>query len=496
MSNHCVFSFSFSFSFFLDMVEHADGFAEVFPEHKYLIVELLQKGGHIVGMTGDGVNDAPALKRADVGIAVQGATGAASAAADIVLTDSGLSTIIMGINIAREIFQRMKNYCIYRISATIQILFFFLMSIIVFDFQLPVFVIVLISIINDGTIITIAYDNVKVSPRPEKWNLPVVCGVALCLGFVSVLFTFMMLYLSLPRDPHNMNLICNTGLSLNVTLQKTCQSYLNIGFDLPVLEIDQVQALIYLQLSLSGQLTVFSARTRSWFFTRAPGQPLVVAFCIAQICSTLLAIYPLGELQPMLGLACSGLQGVCEPGSYTINASDGWNYAGFVWCYCLIVFVIQDCVKVTAYHILDYQDTIVNERKQAAIRLQRENRLKEDEVRPRRDPASSYEKAQMRVNMERRSRSRGSDLMYTNLNNSGGLALGGGVSTEVMSAGSLSAANIPEVLQGLLRRVSALEEELSVYRSRSQENENSPLRTSKKGSKKNHTKIQRVTLEH
>ena len=94
----------------------------------------------------------------------------------------------------------------------------------------------------------------------------------------------------------------------------------------------------------------------------------------------------------------------------------------------------------------------------------------------------------MRVNMERRSRSRGSDLMYTNLNNSGGLALGGGVSTEVMSTGSLSAANIPEVLQGLLRRVSALEEELSVYRSRSQENENSPLRTSKKGSKKNHTK--------
>lgn len=387
---------------YTDIVEHADGFAEVFPEHKFLIVELLQKGGHIVGMTGDGVNDAPALKKADVGIAVQGATDAASAAADIVLTDSGLSTIIMGINIAREIFQRMKNYCIYRISATIQILFFFLMSIIIFDFKLPVFVIVLISIINDGTIITIAYDNVKASARPESWNLPVVCGVAMCLGSVSVLFTFMMLYLSLPRDPHNMNIICNNGLSLNITLQKECQSYLSVGFNLPVLEIDQVQALIYLQLSLSGQLTVFSARTRGWFFSRAPGRPLVLAFFVAQLCSTILAVYPLGELQPMLGLACSGSNGVCQPGSYTINGWNGWKYAGFAWCYCLIVFIIQDVVKVIAYHVLDYQNNVVNERKRATIRMQRENRLKEDEVRPRRDPASSYERAQMRVNMERR----------------------------------------------------------------------------------------------
>jgi H+-transporting ATPase len=195
------------------------------------------------------------------------------------------------------------------------------MSIVIYNFKLPVFVIVLISIINDGTIITIAYDNVTASPKPEKWNLPVVCGVALCLGTVSVLFTFMMLYAALPRDPHNMNLICNDGLFLNVTLQKTCKSYLQKSFDLPVLEIDQVQALIYLQLSLSGQLTVFSARTRSWFFTRAPGRPLVIAFFIAQVASTLLAVYPLGELQPMLGLACSGADGVCQPPNYSINVS-------------------------------------------------------------------------------------------------------------------------------------------------------------------------------
>ena len=115
--------------------------------------------------------------------------------------------------------------------------------------------------------------------------------------------------------------------------------YLQKSFDLPVLEIDQVQALIYLQLSLSGQLTVFSARTRSWFFTRAPGRPLVIAFFIAQVASTLLAVYPLGELQPMLGLACSGADGVCQPPNYSINVS--WFLNLFYLKYVGPFFVIS-----------------------------------------------------------------------------------------------------------------------------------------------------------
>ena len=117
-----------------DAIEKADGFAQVFPEHKYHIVEDLQKHGHIVGMTGDGVNDAPALKKADAGIAVSGATDAARAAADIVLMSPGLSVIIDAIKESRKAFQRMNSYAIYRITETIRVLLFMTLSILVFNF--------------------------------------------------------------------------------------------------------------------------------------------------------------------------------------------------------------------------------------------------------------------------------------------------------------------------------------------------------------------------
>jgi H+-transporting ATPase len=166
------------------LVEQSDGFAQVFPEHKYLLVEALRQRGHIVGMTGDGVNDAPALKRADVGIAVQGATDAAQAAADIVLTEPGLSTIVTAIVTARKIFQRMKNFVIYRVACTEQLLVFFFISCILYNpnkydstwpnyFDIPVIALVTITILNDGTIISISYDNVEASMMPEKARPPV-----------------------------------------------------------------------------------------------------------------------------------------------------------------------------------------------------------------------------------------------------------------------------------------------------------------------------------
>ena len=166
-----------------DTIERADGFAQVYPEHKYHIVDVLQQRGHIVGMTGDGVNDAPALKKADVGIAVSGATDAARAAADIVLLSPGLSVIIRAIEEARKIFQRMTNYAVYRIAETIRVLLFMTLSILVFNFYpVTAVMIVLLALLNDGAILSIAYDNVRYSKRPEKWNMGSVLGLATDLG--------------------------------------------------------------------------------------------------------------------------------------------------------------------------------------------------------------------------------------------------------------------------------------------------------------------------
>jgi len=169
-----------------------DGFAQVYPEHKYLIVECLQELGYKTSMTGDGVNDAPALKRADVGVAVQGATDAARTAADIVLTEPGLSTIIHGIVIAR----RIGNFLTYRIAATLQLLTFFFIALFAFKpyeyqpehedwlqfFKMPVLMLILITLLNDGTLIAIGYDNAQPRQKPERWSLQ-------CIGvcFVSII---------------------------------------------------------------------------------------------------------------------------------------------------------------------------------------------------------------------------------------------------------------------------------------------------------------------
>ena len=145
-----------------ELIEKADGFAQVFPEHKFHIVDVLQQGGHIVGMTGDGVNDAPALKKADCGIAVSGATDAARAAAAIVLMTPGLSVIIDAIKESRKIFQRMNSYAIYRIAETLRVLLFMTLSILIFNFYpLTAVMIVMLALLNDGAILSIAYDNVQ-----------------------------------------------------------------------------------------------------------------------------------------------------------------------------------------------------------------------------------------------------------------------------------------------------------------------------------------------
>jgi soluble P-type ATPase len=213
-----------------ESIEKADGFAQVFPEHKFHIVDVLQQGGHIVGMMGDGVNNAPALKKADCGIAVSGATDAARAAAAIVLMTPGLSVIIDAIKESRKIFQRMNSYAIYRIAETLRVLLFMTLSILIFNFYpLTAVMIVMLALLNDGAILSIAYDNVHYKDQPESWNMRVVLGIATVLGVVGVVSAFGLFYLG-ERAFH--------------------------------LDRAHIQTLMYLKLSVAGHLTIFLTRTR------------------------------------------------------------------------------------------------------------------------------------------------------------------------------------------------------------------------------------------
>ena len=222
-----------------ESIERADGFAQVFPEHKFHIVDVLQQHGHIVGMTGDGVNDAPALKKADCGIAVSGATDAARAAASIVLMTPGLSVIIDAIKESRKTFQRMNSYAIYRIAETLRVLLFMTLAILVFNFYpLTAVMIVILALLNDGAILSIAYDNVHYKDKPEAWNMRLVLGISTVLGVIGVVSAFGLFYLG-ERVFH---------------------------FDRA-----HIQTLMYLKLSVAGHLTIFLTRTRGPFWSDTSG---------------------------------------------------------------------------------------------------------------------------------------------------------------------------------------------------------------------------------
>ena len=218
----------------IEAVEKADGFAEVFPEHKFEIVKILQRGNHITGMTGDGVNDAPALKQADVGIAVSGATDAARAAADLVLTAPGLSVITHAIEEARRIFERMNAYAIYRISETIRIMFFVVLAMVFFDFYpITAIMIILLAFFNDLPIMTIAYDRTGLEQKPVRWNMRQVITVATAMGIVGVVGSFGMLL---------------------------------IAMDWLHLDVAQIQTYVFLKMAIAGHLVLFVARTKGHFW--------------------------------------------------------------------------------------------------------------------------------------------------------------------------------------------------------------------------------------
>jgi H+-transporting ATPase len=279
-------------------IEDADGFAQVFPEHKFHIVDVLQKHGHIVGMTGDGVNDAPALKKADCGFAVSGATDAARAAASIVLVAPGLSVIIDAIKESRRIFQRMNSYAIYRIAETLRVLFFMTLSILVFNFYpLTAVMIVMLALLNDGAILSIAYDNVHYRNMPEAWNMRPVLSVSTVLGVMGVISAFGLFYLG-ERVFH--------------------------------LDRPHIQTLMYLKLSVAGHLTIFLTRTRGPFWSIRPARILWIAVLGTQAIATCIAIFGLGLVTPL-----------------------GWYWALLVWGYAIAWALVNDRAKLLTYWVLD-----------------------------------------------------------------------------------------------------------------------------------------------
>ena len=347
----------------------SSGFAEVMPEHKFMIVDRIRKMGHVTGMTGDGVNDAPALKRADVGIAVFPCTDAAKAAADLVLTEPGLAVVIFAILESRKIFQRMRNYIIYRIACTIQLLCFFFFAILCVDpsrpymygnaadenfgchitpaclakvdhetllqeaccegdmahsnaFTLPVISLVIITILNDGCMITISHDYVEAEPRPQKWSLMEMSVIASVIGFVACFSSLILVAFGMHANA------LHPGDFFGIIFGAQGRSYITWH---------ELRTLLYLKVSISDFLTLFSARTRIWFFQRKIGGLLGGAACVAMGTSTILALYwdsifdGLGPSAHMQGLRFSNSSCVA------------------VWIYCILWFFVQDACKIYTY---------------------------------------------------------------------------------------------------------------------------------------------------
>ena len=283
-------------------LKKGDGFAQVFPEHKFEIIKAFQEDKNIVGMTGDGVNDAPALKQADVGIAVSGATDAARSAADLILTEAGLNTIYSAIEESRRIFGRMKSYAMYRISETCRLLFFLLLSMIIFsDKPLTAVMIILIALLNDIPIMSIAYDNMEVKKEPVIWRMKEVYTVSIGLAVVGVVSTFGLYW---------------------------------IGERIWHLSFYESRTLAFMAILCGGNLTIYLMRNETMLWSKPlPNWKFLLATWSSLVIGTLVSVYGLGT-DDFLGI--------------------GWKYVIYSWIYILVWYVICFLTKLLLYAMLGY----------------------------------------------------------------------------------------------------------------------------------------------
>ncbi|KAG0305418.1 hypothetical protein BGZ97_001115, partial [Linnemannia gamsii] len=296
-----------------EVTEHvirADGFAQVIPEHKYRVVELLQKRGILVGMTGDGVNDAPALKKANVGIAVHGCTDAARSAADIVLLAPGLSTIVDGLTTSRAIFQRMRSYALYRITSTVHFLMFFFVVVMVYDWSLPAHLLILICILNDLATLVISVDNAQISKHPDKWRIGQLITMSIVLG------------------------LCLTALSFaHFYVFWKCFGYAPVnGEDVPDSE-RRLESIMYLHISSAPHFVIFSTRLTGYFWENLPSPLFAIVIIGTQIIALLMVIF--GVLTPKV------------PAGEAI----------VVLCISFVYFVLLDQVKVWLFKKWSFEMT-------------------------------------------------------------------------------------------------------------------------------------------
>ncbi|OZJ05862.1 hypothetical protein BZG36_00868 [Bifiguratus adelaidae] len=274
---------------FVQGVIKADGFGGVVPEDKFQVVDILQQEGYIVGMTGDGVNDAPALKKANIGIAVHNCTDAARSAADIVLLHPGLSTIIEGVSTSRAIFSRMRSYALYSIISTLHFLIFFFLITVIEDYQLPAFLLVIICVLNDAATVVISVDNAEVSAKPNKWRLGQLLILSAAIAIILVGASFAHYYIA--KDV------------LGVTR-------------------GQLDTIMYLHISSCPHFIIFSSRTTGRFWQHRPSILFTSVIIATQIIALLFSVYAfLSEAIP-------------------------WSMGIIILLISLVIMVIADFVKV------------------------------------------------------------------------------------------------------------------------------------------------------